>query len=158
MVRFSNLGLGGRGELKADINVTPLVAVLLVILFDLMLIQPWFGRPGVEVRLPRAAHTVDKPDRYLFQFEGTILTIRPRMDPRMFIYLNSVPIHEEDLAAKVIESVQSRKDKTVRLEADEDAPYSTVMAAIDSLRKAQIENISLIVEKKRGPFRAQGRH
>jgi len=154
VVRFTNLGLGGSGEIKSDINVTPLVAVLLVILFDLMLIVPWHGGYGPEVRLPRAAHTVDKPDPYLFQFEGTMLTV----NSRALIYLNSVPIHGKDLPAKVIKSIQSAKDKTVLLTADEDAPYSAVMAVIDSLRKAQIKNISLIVDKKRGPSGAQDRH
>ena len=131
MVRFTNLGLGGRGEIKSDINVTPLIAVLFVLLIVLMLYVPTSPN-GVDVRVPRAANTVDKPDPRTH--EVTVVAIAA--DRRIF--LNYVPVWEKDLAAKVTESLQSKKDKTVLFKGDEDAPYSAVMAAMDSLRKAQI--------------------
>lgn len=138
MVRFTNLGLGGRGEIKSDINVTPLVAVLLVLLINLMLIVPT-SRDGSGFRLPRAANTVDKPDPETH--DVTVVAIAA--DRRIFV--NYMPVHEEDLAAEVARSLESKKDKTVLFEGDEEAPYSAVMAAMDSLRKAQIKNVSLIV-------------
>jgi len=142
VMRFTDLGLGGRGEVKSDINVTPLIAVLFVLLIILMLQFPIVG-PGVDVRVPRAAHTVDKPDPRTH--EVTVVAVAA--DRRIF--LNYVPVREKDLAAKVSESLKGKKDKTVLFKGDEDAPYSTVMAAIDSLRKAQIKNISLIVRDER---------
>jgi biopolymer transport protein ExbD len=101
--------------------------------------------PGVDVRVPRAAHTVDKPDPATY--EVTVVAIAA--DRRIF--LNSVPVWEEDLAAKVTESLQSKKDKTVLFKGDEDVPYSVVVAAIESLRRARITNISLVVREERAP-------
>lgn len=151
MVRFTNLGLGGRGEIKSDINVTPLIAVLFVLLIILMLYVP--TSPNLfDFRLPRATHTVDKPDPRTH----AVTVVAIEADRRLF--LNNVPVWEKDLAAKVTESLQSKKDKTVLLKGDEEAPYSAVMAAVDGLRKAQIKNISLIVREERGTSRARNLH
>jgi biopolymer transport protein ExbD len=151
VVRFTNLGLGGRGEIKSDINVTPLIAVLVVLLIILMLYVPTWSH-GPESWLPRATHTVDKPDPRMY----AVTVVAILADRRLFV--NRVPVREKDLAAKVTESLQSKKDKTVLLKGDEDTPYSAVMAAVDSLRKAQIKNISLIVREERGPSATRNLH
>jgi biopolymer transport protein ExbD len=143
VVRFTNLGLGGRGEIKSDINVTPLIAVMLVLLINLMLIVPT-SRDGSGLRIPPAANTVDKPDPETHDVTVVAITADRR------IFLNDVPVREADLAANVAKSLDSKKDKTVLFEGDEEAPYSAVMAAVDILRKAQIKNISLIVREERG--------
>lgn len=151
VVRFTNLGLGGRGEIKSDINVTPLLAVLFVLLIILMLHVPPSPH-GSDFRLPRATHTVDKPDP---RTHG-VTVVAIGADSRIF--LNRVPIRERDLATKISESLENKKDKTVLFEGDEEAPYSTVMAAVDTLRKAQIKSISLIVREESGPSGTQDRH
>jgi biopolymer transport protein ExbD len=101
--------------------------------------RPFVFLGDVDLRVPRAAHTVDTPDPATY--EVTVIAIAA--DRRVF--LNSVPVGEEDLAVEVAESLRSKKDKTVLLKADEDAPYSAVMAAIESLREAKINDVSLVV-------------
>ena len=134
-----DVGGAGRGEVKSDINVTPLVDVMLVLLIIMMIVAPMLQK-GVDVRLPQAANTVDKPETQ----EQTVIAITANKQ----IYLNAHLIREEELTQKVQESLESKKEKTVLIKGDEDAPYSAIMAAMDRLREAQIENIGLVTERK----------
>ena len=130
---------GAKGGVKSDINVTPLVDVMLVLLIIMMLVAPMLQK-GVDVKLPVAANTADKPETQ----EQTVVAITA--DKRIF--LNSVPVREDDLTQKVQEALESKKEKIVLIKGDEDAPYSAIMAVMDQLRKAQIENIGLVAEKR----------
>jgi biopolymer transport protein ExbD len=130
---------GAKGGLKSDINVTPLVDVMLVLLIIMMLVAPMLQK-GVDVRLPQAANSVDKPETQ----EQTVIAIAA--DRRM--YLNAMPIREDDLRQRITEILETKKEKIVLIKADVEAPYSTVMAAMDRLREAQIENIGLVTERK----------
>jgi biopolymer transport protein TolR len=134
-----DVGGGARGEVKSDINVTPLVDVMLVLLIIMMVVAPMLQK-GVNVKLPQAANTADKPETQ----EQTVVAITATKD----IFVNQKLVREEELAAKVQESLESKKEKTVLIKGDEDAPYSAIMAAMDELRKANIENIGLVTEKK----------
>ncbi len=134
-----DVGGGARGEVKSDINVTPLVDVMLVLLIIMMIVAPMLQK-GVDVKLPQAANTADKPETQ----EQTVIAITASKG----IYLNAKPVREEELMQKVQESLESKKEKVVLIKGDEDAPYSTIMATMDQLRKAQIENIGLVTEKK----------
>jgi biopolymer transport protein ExbD len=133
------MDVGAKGSLKADINVTPLVDVMLVLLIIMMLVAPMLQK-GVDVRLPQAAYGADKPETQ----EQTVIAIAA--DRRLF--LNSVPVREDDLRQKVTEVLETKKEKVVLIKADVDAPYSSVMATMDRLREAQVENVGLITEKK----------
>lgn len=130
---------GGGGGVKSDINVTPLVDVMLVLLIIMMLIAPMLQK-GVDVRLPRAANTTDKPETQ----NQTVLAITA---DRRF-YVNSIQIREAELLARLQEALENTTEKIILIKADEDAPYGTVMAAMDELRKAGIEDIGLITERK----------
>jgi biopolymer transport protein TolR len=132
---------GAKGGLKADINVTPLVDVMLVLLIIMMLIAPMLQK-GVDVRLPQASNSTDKPETQ----EQTVVAIGRDKQ----FYLNSVRIREDDLVQKLIETLETKKEKIVLIKADVEAPYSAVMAAMDKLRAAQIENVGLVTERKVG--------
>jgi len=130
---------GAKGGVKSDINVTPLVDVMLVLLIIMMLIAPLLQK-GVDVKLPIAANTVDKPET-----QGqTVVAIAA--DKRVF--LNAVPIRSEDLRAKVTELLEAKKDSVIIIKADEDVEYSAVMETMDTLRAAGVEDMGLITEKK----------
>ncbi|MBP1633546.1 MAG: exbD 3 [Acidobacteria bacterium] len=139
---------GAQGGLKADINVTPLVDVMLVLLIIMMLIAPMLQK-GVDVRLPQATNSADKPETQ----DQTVIAIAA--DRRL--YLNAVPIREDDLRQKITEILETKKEKIVLIKADVDAPYSSVMAAMDRLREAQIENVGLVTERKVRAGEAGGR-
>ena len=131
--------LSGKGGVKSDINVTPLVDVMLVLLIIMMIIAPMLQK-GVDVKLPTATNTQDKPETQ----DQTVVAVTA--DGRM--HLNSIPVPDADIAQRITDTLESKKEKIVYLKADQDAPYGRVMAAFDALRKAQVENIGLIAERK----------
>jgi len=132
---------GAKGGLKADINVTPLVDVMLVLLIIMMLIAPMLQQ-GVSVKLPQASNTADKPETQ----DQTVVAVTS--DRRL--YLNGVPIQEGELQSKIQTLMETKKEKIVLIKGDEEAPYSAIMNAMDRLREANIENIGLITERKIG--------
>jgi biopolymer transport protein TolR len=138
---------GAKGGVKSDINVTPLVDVMLVLLIIMMLIAPMLQK-GVDVKLPLAANTADKPETQ----DQTVVAITAA---RLY-YLNGVPLREDDLTQRVTEVLEDKKEKIVLIKGDEDAPYSAIMTAMDRLRSAGIENIGLITERKNRPGESGG--
>jgi biopolymer transport protein TolR len=143
-----SMDLGGaKGGVKADINVTPLVDVMLVLLIIMMLVAPMLQQ-GVSVKLPTATNTVDKPE---VQGQTVIAIGRDKS-----MYLNAKPIQEGEMATRVNELLENSKDKIVLIKADEEVEYGAVMAAMDQLRQAGIEDIGLITERKRGAGEAAG--
>ena len=139
---------GSKAGVKADINVTPLVDVMLVLLIIMMLVAPMLQQ-GVSLRLPTAANTTDKPE-----VQGqTIVSIA--RDKSM--YLNAKPVQEGEMATKVSELLENAKEKIVLIKADEEVEYGAVMAAMDQLRQAGIEDIGLITERKKGSEGAGGK-
>ena len=132
---------GSKGGLKADINVTPLVDVMLVLLIIMMLIAPMLQQ-GVSVKLPQASNTADKPETQ----EQTVVAVTS--DKRL--YLNGVPVQEGELQGQIQTLMETRTEKIVLIKGDEEAPYSAIMNTMDRLRGANIENIGLITERKIG--------
>ena len=139
---------GAKGGVKADINVTPLVDVMLVLLIIMMIVAPLLQQ-GVNVKLPQASNTVDKPE-----VQGQTVVAIGR-DKQM--YLNAKPVQESEMATKVNELLENAKEKIVLIKADEEVEYGAVMAAMDQLRQAGIEDIGLITERKKGSEGAGGK-
>ena len=134
-----------KGEIphaSADMNVTPLIDVLLVLLIIMMLIAPLL-REGVRLTLPEANNTGEKPDTQ----NQTVVAV----DSRNKYYVNFIPVTADDLVPRVQRALEDKAEKLVYVKGDKDAKYSAVMAAMDALRKAQIENIALITERKADP-------
>jgi biopolymer transport protein ExbD len=133
---------GAKGGLKADINVTPLVDVMLVLLVIMMLIAPLLQQ-GVSVKLPTAGNTTDKPET-----QGqTVVAIAK--DKQM--YLNTKPVKDDELGMKVSDLLEGQKEKIVIIKGDGEVNYGVIMTALDQLRRAGIEDIALIVDPKRTP-------
>jgi len=141
------MDLGPKGSVKSDINVTPLVDVMLVLLIIMMLIAPMLQQ-GVAVQMPEAANTGEKPDTQ----DQTVVAI----DSRGAFYVNALPVTADNLIPQVQRVLEDKKEKIVYLKGDKDAKYSAIMDAMDAFRKAQIENIALITEKKNKPGGAGG--
>ncbi len=137
-----DLGGGGQGKVKSDINVTPLVDVMLVLLIIMMLVAPMLQK-GVDVRLPEAGNTTDKPETQ----EQTVLAVTA--DKRF--YVNGLQVPESELLNRIQSALEEKREKVVLIKGDTDAPYSTIMTVMDRLREAQIEDIGLITEKKLQP-------
>jgi biopolymer transport protein TolR len=138
---------GAKGGVKSDINVTPLVDVMLVLLIIMMLVAPMLQQ-GVSVRLPTATNTTDKPETQ----EQTVLAISKDKS----FYLNAKPVTEGEMATRLNELLENKKEKIVLIKADEEVEYGAVMQAMDQLRNAGIEDIGLITERKKGAEGAAG--
>jgi biopolymer transport protein TolR len=130
---------GAKGGLKADINVTPLVDVMLVLLIIMMLIAPML-QSGVSVKLPEAGNSVPKPDSE----QQVVVAI----DSSNQFWVNGLQVAKSDFTDRVKTILEDKAEKVVLIKGDQDALYSAIMEAMDDLRKANIEDIGLITEKK----------
>jgi biopolymer transport protein ExbD len=137
----------GKGGVKSDINVTPLVDIMLVLLIIMMIVAPLLQK-GVDVKLPTASNTTDKPETQ----DQTVVAVTA--DGRL--HLQSREVAEQDLPQRVTELLETKKERIVLIKADEDAAYGRVMAAMDALRKAQVEDMGLITENRKKPGETEG--
>ena len=129
----------GRGAL-AEINVTPLVDVMLVLLIIFMVSAPMLTR-GIDVNLPRAASAaVIEEDR---------VTVTVRRDGQFLV--EGHPVVDAMLVDEVRKAGGGRGDVAVYLEGDAEVAYGRVLAAMDALRQAGIERVALVTEPLPGP-------
>ena len=130
---------GAKGGLKADINVTPLVDVMLVLLIIMMLIAPMLQQ-GVQLTLPKADNTQDKPETQ----DQTVLHI----DAQGRFYVNSLEVPSGDVVARIQTALEDKTEKIVYIKGDHNASYGWIMKVMDDLREVQIENVGLITDPK----------
>src|SRR4026208_2283660 len=106
--------LGGSGGVKSDINVTPLVAVMLVLLIIMMIVAPLLQQ-GVPVTLPTATNTSEKPETQEQRGGAT------PADKRYFV--NAGQVQQADLGRRIEQLLEEKKEKIVIIKADEDVEY-----------------------------------
>jgi biopolymer transport protein TolR len=130
---------GAKGGVKSDINVTPLVDVMLVLLIIVMLVAPMLQNQ-VQVQMPEATNTGDKPDTS----DQTVVHV----DALSVLWVNGKQMPTQQAAVdRLIEVLGEKADHTVYLKGDKAAPYSAIMSMMDALRKAGIETVGLITER-----------
>ncbi|MFQ5904547.1 MAG: ExbD/TolR family protein [Candidatus Binatia bacterium] len=126
-------------ELKAEINVTPLVDVVLVLLIIFMVVTPLLKRE-VPVELPLADHSRETKDlsqmTLTLAADGTLL-------------LNGKNLPSEVLVARLEAIYANRADKTIFLEADRHLPYGRVVDVMDDCREAGVITIGIITQRER---------
>ena len=131
---------GAKGGVKSDINVTPLVDVMLVLLIIMMLVAPMLQK-GVDVKLPQAANTTDKPDT-----QGqTVVGIQANKQ----VFLNSVPVRAERSRQPCRRSHgdrRPRKSSSSRLTKTWTTPRS--WKRWTTCASAGVEDMGLITEPK----------
>ena len=126
---------------KADINVTPLVDVMLVLLIIMMIIAPLLQQ-GVALTLPIANNSSEKPETQ----EDTLVQITA--DGRF--HVNGKSVQDNELRVRVEEALELKAQRILIIKADEDTAYSSVMQAMDELRAVGLEDIGLITERRGG--------
>ncbi len=124
----------------ADINVTPMVDVMLVLLIIFMVITPMLTK-GISVDMvrtknPIAMQAADKDDAILIA-----VTREGRS------YLGTTPMNPEDLPAKVRDLLANRLDRTVFIRSDARARYKVVVDVVDNLRAAGVDQVGLLTEQ-----------
>ena len=139
-----NVG-GKKGGSMADINVTPMADIMIVLLIIFMVIKPMLQK-GVDVKLPTAANTKEHKD------EPKTITVAVAMkEGRPVTYLGSNKVETpQDLSSQLKEKLEDLPEgnKVVYLKADQALTYSEVMKVMDVLREAGVEEIALIADPK----------
>jgi biopolymer transport protein TolR len=127
---------GGQRRAMTDINVTPLVDVMLVLLIIFMVTAPLI-QSGVKVDLPRAS-----AQQMEHQEEKLVLTIT--RDRR--VYLGNTEIAPAELERKLSTNARLQKDKELYLHADRSLPYGQVVEIMAVARRAGVESLGMITE------------
>jgi biopolymer transport protein ExbD len=138
---------GAKGGVKSDINVTPLVDVMLVLLIIMMLVAPLLQQ-GVDLVLPTATNTVDKPDTG----DPTVVFV----DQNNKFYVNALEVARQDIPTRVAAVLEEKTERIVYLKGDKNANYSSIMTMMDALRKAGIDTVALITERPGGTVTQRG--
>ena len=123
-----------KGMVRAEINVTPLVDVVLVLLIIFMVITPMIVR-GVSVELPTTSHHDKKND----DNKDLIVSINAAGD----LYVNADKVSADALEAAVSEERRRHPDKGVFLKADHRIRYGVARAAMEAIHRAGIEDVQL---------------
>jgi biopolymer transport protein TolR len=129
---------GDSDEPMADINVTPLVDVMLVLLIIFMIAAPMLHQ-GIEVALPRA----DAKNLPLRVEDPLIVSI----DRDGLVYLREVPVHPSQLVDRLLPMIKARGDDSVFLKGDRDVPYGRVIEVLDVLHRGGIVRVGMVTER-----------
>jgi biopolymer transport protein TolR len=119
----------------AEINVIPLVDVVLVLLVIFMVTAPMLYR-GMDIKLPTSASNTIKPEIRV------VLTIEK--DQRL--YLDKDPVSVAQLERKLRLLKEERKDVSLYLRADQNVPYGVVVHVMDGVKKAGIEKLGMVTD------------
>jgi biopolymer transport protein ExbD/biopolymer transport protein TolR len=128
-------------KINSNINVTPMVDVMLVLLIIFMVITPML-HPGVPVDLAKATNPVAMSDAS--KSDALILSVM--RDGQIF--LGNESVSGEALTQKVRDRVGDRVNKTVYVRADARARYSFLVEAVDDVRSAGVDQLGLLTEQR----------
>ena len=127
---------GNNREFMSEINVTPFVDVMLVLLIIFMVTAPMMVQ-GLKVDLPEAtAKPLDSEKEHL------VITI----DKEHQVFINDYQVTVESLGAKLIKILQGRSDREVYLKADKSIPYGIVVQVMAEIKGAGVEDLGMITE------------
>ena len=126
------------GANLSEINIIPLVDVILVLLLIFMLTAPLMHR-GIDVALPKSSA---KPTAVE---ERLVLTLTKEQT----IYLNDKPVPVAGLEPRLREAIKTRTDTTIYLKADQGLSYGFVVETMDRIRRAGVEKLGMVTEPAR---------
>jgi biopolymer transport protein TolR len=130
-------GGSGGDELNSEINVTPFVDVMLVLLIIFMITAPMMNNTGVELQLPQvAAKNIDDPEGKL------VLSIKPTSE----IFLGGTPVTWQDLEIKLKANERVKKEAALYIEADTNLPYGVVITAMAVAKNAGVEKVMMLTD------------
>ncbi len=134
---------GGKGNAIADINVTPMVDIMLVLLIIFMVVTPLLQK-GVSVDLaktknPREMREADRDDA---------VVVAVTRDAK--IWLNSDQTTNDQLGGKIRDILASKVDKTVYIKSDRRARYGEVVDVVDTVRAAGVDTLGLLTTRVEG--------
>ena len=125
---------GQRGSLVSQINVTPLVDVMLVLLVIFMVTAPIIQQ-GVEVNIPKVKAAALPGEEQQFVVSIT----RDKL-----LYLNDTRLSPEELTTKLAAISTERPDRQIFIRADEEVPYGEVIRTMAAIKAAGIQNVGMV--------------
>ncbi len=136
------------GSVMAEINVTPMVDVMLVLLIIFMVVTPAIVA-GFQAQLPQGEHLLDRPEKE----ERVVLGI----DAAGRYYLNQTPVPREQLVERLTAEFAARpEDRVLFLKADRALKYREVQEAIELGQRAGARVVAAITEQRPGIGKAEG--
>ncbi len=129
--------VGGGSKFVSEINVTPFVDVMLVLLIIFMVATPMMSQ-GIDVDLPQTKQVEVLPT----ESENMVMTVR--QDGKIF--LDEYPVEMDDLENK-LQVLVKEKNKTLFLQADKNVPYGTVVDIMGRIKAVGIEKLGVVAEK-----------
>ena len=140
------MSAGGGGGLQSDINVTPMVDIMLVLLIIFMVITP-FLQQGVSVALPRDMNNPDE-DPAIIKESSVVVAITENGD----IYIGKKKIDADQLKTEIDQKMATKSDaeRIVYIRSDVNANYGQVVETINMIRDSGIDQIGLVADKKKG--------
>ena len=132
-----DLGATGNRSSRAlaEINITPLVDVVLVLLIIFMLTAP-IVQSGIEVAVPKT-RTVKQISE-----ERIVISV----DRQQRVFLGNDPININQIGSKLREKIRDPRGQSIYLRADEDVPFGAFAAVMDAVKQAGISNVSIVTQ------------
>jgi biopolymer transport protein TolR len=138
---------GGMGRTTmSDINVTPMVDVMLVLLVIFMVTAPLIQQ-GVKVNLPQARAT---------PVEATEKKLVLSVDAQRRVFIGEAPVALEELETKLRTNARAQADKEVYLHADRDIPYGVVVEVMAAAQRAGITHVGMVTDPSGAPRPGRG--
>jgi len=140
------MSAGGGGGLQSEINVTPMVDVMLVLLIIFMVVTP-FLQQGIQVAIPREMRNPDE-DQAINKESAVIISVPKDGD----YYLGKKKVNLDDLKSAVEKALANKKeeDKIVYIKSGIDVSYGEVVKVINAVREKGVDKIGLVADKKKG--------
>ena len=140
------MSVGGTDEYNSEINVTPMVDVMLVLLIIFMIVTPLLQQ-GVSVNLPREMNSPDE-DQDIAKEDAVIVAIPDNSS--FYIGKNPYPLEELGEKIKTLMKDKAPDKRIVYIKSGVEVDYGTVVRAVDQIRKQDIERIGLVADRKKG--------
>ena len=140
-------GGGGAGGLQSEINVTPMVDIMLVLLIIFMVVTP-FLQQGITVALPKNMNNPDVDPNIIK--ESSIVISVPNDGE---YYLGKQRVAREQLSDKVdtmLKGIKNENDRIVYIKSGVNVSYGDVVTVINEVRKLGVDKIGLVADKKKG--------
>jgi biopolymer transport protein ExbD len=131
-------------KVNSNINVTPMVDVMLVLLIIFMVITPMLQK-SMTVELAKAQNPINMPDAD----KEDALIVAVTSDGKIYFDTQQI-LNPGDLTQKVKDRVANRVNKEVFVKADARAKYKNVVDVVDNVRSAGVDQLGLLTEQRRG--------
>ena len=125
----------GKKGIKPNINVTPLVDVVLVLLIIFMVTAPVL-QSGIEVAVPKTRTVKEITE------ERLVITI----DKSQRVYLGNDAVNINEIAAKIRQKVRDPQHQSIFIRADENVPFGAFATVMDSVKQSGISNVSIVTQ------------